>query len=178
MEKLLGGPVSCAVRIVPVRNTDFGVRVSAPLIWSPCPNIAQHLRDGFTRALAVRQKLARQNGELSEADETVSRHPSHSVSHSSEYGADDLQRIAESIQSMKSIFPAQSVPKGKSLVLVRTSTGNLVVEYEGKLLGQVNDPWVAREMMVAYFADKDVISPKLKEDVAHGLEKFTKHIPA
>lgn len=92
--------------------------------------------------------------------------------------ADAAQRISESIQSMKSIFPAQTVPKGKSLVLIRTGAGNLVVEYEGKVLGQVDNSWVAREMMVAYFADKDVISPMLKEDVAHGLEKFIKRVPA
>lgn len=69
------------------------------------------------------------------------------------------------------------MPKGKALTLLRTATGNLVVEYEvsgqsrrcnlkcahsqGKLLGQVDDAWVSRELMLAYFADKDVISPKV-----------------
>lgn len=53
----------------------------------------------------------------------------------------------------------------------------------------MDDPWVSKEMMLAYFADKDVISPKvcydeqgktptdttqLKEDVAAGLEGFIK----
>lgn len=57
------------------------------------------------------------------------------------------------------------------------------------MLGQLDDPWVSKEMMLAYFADKDVISPKvcydeqgktptdttqLKEDVAAGLEGFIK----
>lgn len=136
MRAMLDQPVTCAVRIVPVRNTDFG-----------------HLRDGFIRALIARQKIARTNGELNEADET---------------------RLAASLQLLKSLFPAQSVPKGQSLILVRTSAGSLVVEYEGRVLGEVRDQWIAREIMLAYFADKDVISPKLKEDVAVGLEELTK----
>ena len=121
------------------------------------------------------------------------------------------QRLAASLQLLKSLFPAQSVPKGQSLILVRTSAGSLVVEYEvsdggvtggepaaeligrqGRVLGEVRDQWIAREIMLAYFADKDVISPKvsrsfiqrrrlfahpapqLKEDVAVGLEELTK----
>ena len=35
-------------------------------------------------------------------------------------------------------------------------------EEQGKVLGQIHDTWVAREMMLAYFADKDVISPKVR----------------
>ncbi|EIW66902.1 hypothetical protein TREMEDRAFT_64756 [Tremella mesenterica DSM 1558] len=149
---LLDSGATCAVRIgkqslnpdirensscetVPVRNTDFG-----------------HLRDGFTRALTARQKLARKSGQLTDADE---------------------DRVAVSMHQFKTIFPAGSVPKGKSLVLYRSPSG-LTVEYEGRALGTVNDSWVGTEMMLAYFADKDVISPKLKEDVARGLEERMK----
>ncbi|RXK37137.1 hypothetical protein M231_05588 [Tremella mesenterica] len=132
---LLDSGATCAVRIVPVRNTDFG-----------------HLRDGFTRALTARQKLARKSGQLTDADE---------------------DRVAVSMHQFKTIFPAGSVPKGKSLVLYRSPSG-LTLEYEGRALGTVNDSWVGTEMMLAYFADKDVISPKLKEDVARGLEERMK----
>ncbi|KAK1922431.1 chalcone-flavanone isomerase-domain-containing protein [Papiliotrema laurentii] len=134
VRNLLDRPVSCAVRIVPVRNTDFG-----------------HLRDGFTRAIAARQKIARSAGQLTDADE---------------------ERIAQSTQTLKALFPAQSVPKGKALTLLRRPDGALTIEYEGKILGQVNDSWVSRELMLAYFADKDAISPKLKEDVAEGFQGF------
>ncbi|KAI9636495.1 chalcone-flavanone isomerase-domain-containing protein [Dioszegia hungarica] len=136
MASLLDQPVACAVRIVPTRNTDFA-----------------HLRDGFTRAIQARQKLARVGGRLTDAEE---------------------ERIAQSTQTLKAMFPSQSVPKGKALTLTRLAKGELVVEYEGKLLGRVNDPWISRELMLAYFADKDVISPKLKEDVASGLEALCK----
>ncbi|GHJ88387.1 hypothetical protein NliqN6_4789 [Naganishia liquefaciens] len=132
MEKLLNRPVSCAIRIVPTRNTDFG-----------------HLRDGFTRALQARQKKAAKDGKLS---------------------ADAEERIDVSIQKFKSFFPTSSVPKGKELLLVKTAQNDLAVEYEGKILGTLGDAWVATEMMVAYFADKNVISAALKADVARHLE--------
>ncbi|KAK8843440.1 hypothetical protein IAR55_007097 [Kwoniella newhampshirensis] len=110
-----------------------------------------HLRDAFTRALVARQKIARTAGTLTESDES---------------------RIAESIQLLKSFFPSQTVMKGKDVVLLRPPEGGLVVEFEGKVLGRVNDPWIGKELMLTYFADKDVISDKLKEDVAQGLEKL------
>jgi hypothetical protein len=91
---LLDTGAKCAIRIVPVRNTDFS-----------------HLRDGFTRAVQARQKLARAAKQLTEEDEV---------------------RIGESLQQLKSLFPAQSVPKGKALVLLRTPKG-LTVEYEVSL---------------------------------------------
>lgn len=56
VDRLLTAPAGIAVRIVPVRNTDFG-----------------HLRDGFTRTLLARQKEARRAGLLTPAeDEQVS----------------------------------------------------------------------------------------------------------
>jgi hypothetical protein len=91
INNLIDTGVRCALRIVPVRNTDFS-----------------HLRDGFTRAVQARQKIARNSKSLSEEDEV---------------------RIGESLQKLKGLFPAQSVPKGKALVLLRTPTG-LTVEYE------------------------------------------------
>ncbi|KAJ9094646.1 hypothetical protein QFC19_007859 [Naganishia cerealis] len=101
-----------------------------------------HLRDGFTRALLARQKRAIHDGKLSPEDE----------------------------EKFKSFFPSSSVPKGKELLLVKTAQNSLAVEFEGKTLGMLQDEWVATEMMVAYFANKNVISAPLKEDVARNLE--------
>ncbi|WWC91362.1 uncharacterized protein L201_006305 [Kwoniella dendrophila CBS 6074] len=112
-----------------------------------------HLRDAFTRALQARQKLARSKGELTDADE---------------------QRITQSIQTLKSFFPAQTVQKGKQVVLLRPREGGLIVEFEGQVLGRLNDAWVGKQLMLTYFADKEVVSEKLKEDVAKGLEGFIK----
>jgi hypothetical protein len=86
------------------------------------------------------------------------------------------------MHALKGLFPAHAIPKGKALVLYRTAKGALVVEYEvshthsqarpngpvtdeqyqGKELGKVDDPWMSRELFLAYFADKDVISPKVR----------------
>ncbi|WWC73246.1 uncharacterized protein I206_107212 [Kwoniella pini CBS 10737] len=110
-----------------------------------------HLRDAFTRALQARQRLARTKGELTLEDE---------------------QRITESIQILKSFFPAQTVLKGKQVVLLRPREGGLIVEFEGKILGQLNDPWIGKQLMLTYFADKETVSEKLKEDVAKGLEEI------
>jgi hypothetical protein len=64
-----------------------------------------------------------------------------------------------------------------------------MADIRGTVLGSVNDSWMAKELMVAYFADKDVISPKvshhrnvmsgqltsqLKQDVATGFEELMK----
>ncbi|KAJ9126788.1 hypothetical protein QFC24_001820 [Naganishia onofrii] len=157
MEKLLSQPINCAIRIVPTRNTDFG-----------------HLRDGFTRALLARQKRAAQDGKIKPEDEEVTVNPCVAVE--CILGADDpryhvrQQRIDASIQKFKSFFPSSSVPKGKELLLVKTAQNSLAVEFEGKTLGTLQDAWVATEMMVAYFANKNVISAPLKEDVARNLE--------
>ncbi|RSH95398.1 hypothetical protein EHS25_000485 [Saitozyma podzolica] len=134
IRKLLEYPAPCAIRIVPTRKTDFA-----------------HLRDGFTRAIMARQKLAHQAGTLSHSDDHL---------------------INDAMHALKGLFPAHAIPKGKALVLYRTAKGALVVEYEGKELGKVDDPWMSRELFLAYFADKDVISPKLKEDVAKGFEHY------
>lgn len=56
VERILDSPAGVAIRIVPVRNTDFA-----------------HLRDGFTRTLLARQKEERRSGRLQGgADEEVS----------------------------------------------------------------------------------------------------------
>ncbi|KAJ9124217.1 hypothetical protein QFC22_001015 [Naganishia vaughanmartiniae] len=109
----------------------------------------KHLRDGFTRALLARQKRAVQEGKLKPEDE---------------------ERIDAAIQQFKSFFPSSSVPKGKELLLVKTAQNSLAVEFEGKTLGTLQNAWVATEMMAAYFANKNVISAPLKEDVARNLE--------
>jgi hypothetical protein len=142
----------------------------------------QHLRDGFTRALLARQKRAAQDGKIKPEDEEVTVNPCVAVE--CILGADDpryhvrQQRIDASIQKFKSFFPSSSVPKGKELLLVKTAQNSLAVEFEvrtgdkenpcsmsymsrlmqGKTLGTLQDAWVATEMMVAYFANKNVIS--------------------
>ncbi|GMK59224.1 hypothetical protein CspeluHIS016_0702390 [Cutaneotrichosporon spelunceum] len=110
-----------------------------------------HLRDGLTRTLVGRIKMGRHRGEVTPADEEV---------------------IADAMQQFKAVFPGGSVPKGKSLTLVRAGDGFLSVEYEGRVLGKVANEWVANNLIKAYFNAASPISPALRDSVAEGLEKY------
>ncbi|RSH78888.1 uncharacterized protein EHS24_001811 [Apiotrichum porosum] len=134
IQALLDSPADVAVRIVPFRNTDFS-----------------HLRDGFTRTLLARQKIQRQQGLLTPADD---------------------ERIATSLQALKAMFPTGSVPKGNELIVTRSRDGKFGLEYKGKVLGTVADKWLADNMVLAYFDAKNSISPPLRASVAEGLEEF------
>ncbi|KAH9823947.1 chalcone-flavanone isomerase-domain-containing protein [Melampsora americana] len=113
-----------------------------------------HLRDGFCRSLTSRLTHAIQNGLLTELE---------------------AERASESIHQFRSFFPSGvSVPKGKTILLRKTSNGSLSLEYDGKRLGKVDDPLIARELFLAYFSDVNPISPKFKASVAEGFEKMYK----
>ncbi|KAE8270845.1 hypothetical protein A4X09_0g1475 [Tilletia walkeri] len=153
---MLDAGVPFVIRIVPVRSTDFN-----------------HLRDGFTRSVQARLKAARKDKSLpAAADEDLS----------------------SSLQSLKSLFPPSSLPKGSSLDLVvhptpasggRTGKARMALslEHEGKVLGTLEPPtpgseaakggWsVARELVLAYVADKNEISTPLKSSVTEGLREY------
>jgi hypothetical protein len=91
------------------------------------------LRDGFTRAIIARQKLARKAGTLRESDDQVcltSCNPAADPDVVYSLG----QRISDALQALKAVFPSQSVPKGKALTLYRAAKGALIVEYEVSFL--------------------------------------------
>ncbi|UZJ52617.1 hypothetical protein CBS101457_001937 [Exobasidium rhododendri] len=143
---LLDRGITCAIRIIPVRPTDFS-----------------HLRDGFVRAIQGRAKLARKQSHLSESSD---------------------EALAVSLQALKEAFPRTSLPKGQPLDLFFTPSSSgagldLTLEEGGKVLGIVESPrgsdesqyGVARQLMLAYLADKDEISKPFKESVALGFEQ-------
>lgn len=130
---LLDQGIACVIRIVPVRPTDYG-----------------HLRDGFTRAVQGRAKLARKQQILLESTD---------------------EALSVSLQALKDAFPRTSLPKGKALDLIFTPSNSgigldLTLEEDGKVLGKVESPRgredsrfsVGRQLFLAYFADKDEIS--------------------
>ncbi|TIB03446.1 hypothetical protein E3P94_00767 [Wallemia ichthyophaga] len=132
MERLITSPYTFAVRIVPVRNTDFG-----------------HLRDGFVRAVQARMKT-------------------------SQLGAEESQQVNESLQTFKSFFPPSKVPKGDELTLTKTRSGDLVLSYKGDTLGRLDSKsegvkFISTQLLLAYFADKNPISPKAKASVINRL---------
>lgn len=132
MNNVINSNTVFAVRIVPVRNTDFG-----------------HLRDGFIRAIQARMKL------LKVSDET----------------ANDINI---SLQSFKTFFPPSKVPKGDDLTLIKTHNKDLILSYNGKTLGKLdsNSPgveFISTQLLLAYFADKNPISAKAKQNVIDNL---------
>ncbi|KAI8452801.1 chalcone-flavanone isomerase-domain-containing protein [Phakopsora pachyrhizi] len=131
MRQLLSVPVNFAIRISPIRPTDF-----------------THLRDGFCRSILARINSMVKEGIVSELE---------------------AERAFESVKTFRSFFPTGvSVPRGSSLTLIRSAGSSLIVEYEGKVLGELQDGIVSKELFLAYFSDSDPISPKFKESVIDG----------
>jgi hypothetical protein len=56
----------------------------------------------------------------------------------------------DSLNTFKSFFPARSASTGQELLLVKTPSGGLAVEFEGTLLGQLDDPGVMRDLFAGY----------------------------
>lgn len=135
-------------RALPVSNSSR--QLILPCIPVPTRNTdLAHLRDGFVRAISARQKLALKTMAL---------------------GPEQSDAVSESITTFKNFFPNSSVAKGQELLLVRTFDGNLAVEYGGKTMGVLRDPWVAKEMMLAYFADGNVPSHAVSR--RHNFDSF------
>lgn len=64
------------------------------------------------------------------------------------------QRAQHSLTTLKSFFPNRSAPKGSELLLVKLpSNKGLAVEFEGKVLGVLDDKVVAKEIFTSYFLD-------------------------
>lgn len=112
-----------------------------------------HLRDGFVRAMLARLKAAT-------AAKTISD--------------EEAEAAGLSIELFRGFFPTGKVPRGKSLLLIRRgSDGALLLEYEDKLLGTLDNKFLAKELMLAYFADNGKeISSKMKTDVLEGFKRF------
>lgn len=119
--------------------------VTGICLWRPLIRVQP-----FQRAIQGRAKLARKQSQMSEStDEALSR----------------------SLQELKDAFPRASLPKGNALDLIFTPSSwgagvDLTLEEGGKVLGRVESPrgsaesqfGVARQLMLAYMADKDEIS--------------------
>ncbi|CAD6564305.1 MAG: hypothetical protein CYPHOPRED_003250 [Cyphobasidiales sp. Tagirdzhanova-0007] len=108
----------------------------------PVKNTAHsHLRDGFVRALLARIQSARKAGQLTLEEE---------------------EATGLAVETFKGFFPTGKVPRGKSLLLVRRGRdGALLLEYEGRLLGTLQNDFLSKQLMLAYFANNGKeISPK------------------
>ncbi|PIL29633.1 hypothetical protein GSI_08270 [Ganoderma sinense ZZ0214-1] len=102
-----------------------------------------HLRDGFMRAMQARQILCRQRGELSPDEELAIQSP---------------------LRQLKSMFPNTPLAKHSPLDILVTAPSNKSRTLVVRDLGSVQNDWLAREFVLAYFEGKG-ISPPLKESV-------------
>ncbi|RIA93233.1 chalcone-flavanone isomerase-domain-containing protein [Glomus cerebriforme] len=108
-----------------------------------------HLRDGFSRAITHRM----QDGHMSE---------------------EDAEDVLKAIKELKAYFPKSVVKAGTALILTKERNGTLNIEYEGKVMGTVNNMWLTKNIFMSYLAAKNPISEKAKKSIADGFEELLK----
>ncbi|GES94300.1 chalcone-flavanone isomerase-domain-containing protein [Rhizophagus clarus] len=110
-----------------------------------------HLRDGFTRAITHRM----QDGYMDE---------------------EDAENVLKAIKELKAKFPKSVVKAGTALILKKEKNGTLIIEYEGKNMGVVNNIWLTKNIFMNYLAAKNPISVKAKKNIADGSISFSNTI--
>ncbi|KAI9814160.1 MAG: Altered inheritance of mitochondria protein 18 mitochondrial [Thelocarpon impressellum] len=119
----------------------------------------QHLRDGWVRGITSRVQAASRAG-------------------NAEYEDDGFGRAMADFKGVFSGGARKSVPKAKTLVLMRGSTGALSVWYDeanGKAparVGAVEDERISRLIWMAYLAGKNVASEGARRSVVDGVMGF------
>lgn len=148
---LLDHGVRLDLRIVPVRNTDFG-----------------HLRDGFVRGVIGHPYYKK----LTEGSATSGSDPEH---------AKLLETLGQGVNELKVSFSRKmSVPKHNILHLHRESDGSMpIIYYKGVTenspeietisLGTVHSPNVSKIMFLHYLSGKNPASGTARESAVEGL---------
>lgn len=109
----------------------------------------QHLRDGFLRLLLQRMK-----------DQSMTE--------------EEERNALEAMQEFKSNFVSMRVKKDTEFVFTKTKEGGLKMTYEGKDLGTVNSPWLAKNFVMSYLEPKAPSSEAALHDIANGFERLMK----
>jgi len=129
-----------------IRNTTCALRIVPTRSTS-----YSHLRDGFMRALQARMVLCRQRGLLPQEEEFEAQSP---------------------LRKFKSMFPntalAKHIPLDVILLAPEPKQPRTLIVRD---LGAVQNDWVAREFVMAYFEGSG-ISPPLKTSVTAYLQQF------
>ncbi|PWN52870.1 hypothetical protein IE53DRAFT_402031 [Violaceomyces palustris] len=147
VKELADSGVTCALRIVPVRSTDFA-----------------HLRDGFVRALQARLKLAIKSGSLANESEASFSKGIQDLKSSFPKGSVPKGEALDLVMT-----PALSAGQSHTRPL------ELTFEFRGKVFGRVESGQdsftVARELLLAYFSERGEISTPLKKSVEENIFK-------
>jgi len=140
------GGVRTALRIVPVRNTDF-----------------LHMRDGFVRGITAR---AQQASAKAKAKEEAQQ---------SEFQDDTFGAALNEFKSLFGGGQRKSIPKGNVLLLLRDGRGALDALLQTdpahpiRWMGRVADERVSRLLLMHYLAGKTVASEPARQSVVEGV---------
>jgi hypothetical protein len=140
------GNLRTAIRIVPVRNTDF-----------------MHLRDGWVRAMTARAQKAN-----TKAKELVPARPS-------EFQDESFGEAVNEFKAVFGRGTRKSVPKGQVLLLLRDQHGALDALFHPdpkepmRWLGRISDERVSRLVWLNYLAGKPVASEPARESIVDGV---------
>ncbi|KAI7899264.1 chalcone-flavanone isomerase-domain-containing protein [Cokeromyces recurvatus] len=110
----------------------------------------QHLRDSFIRALMQRMN----SQQLSEEEE---------------------RQILEAIQEFKANFIPMRIMKETAFIFTKTVDGGFKMEYEGRDLGTIKNPWLAKNFIIKYLNPDSPSSPAALNDIAEGFERLMKN---
>ncbi|KAI0139583.1 chalcone isomerase [Hypoxylon sp. NC0597] len=110
-----------------------------------------HLRDGFVRAITAR-----------------------SQGNSRDYGD---EAFGEAMKEFRSLFNRGKVPKGRELLLLRDSAGQLTITFDdGKTgmgtIGRVSEERVSRLLWLNYLAGSKVASEPARKNIVEGIMEF------
>jgi len=131
-----------------VRNTACVIRIIPTRSTS-----YSHLRDGFMRALLARMKVSHARGTITEEEEEGAQSP---------------------LRTFKSIFPNTPLAKHTPLDILITAPSNDSAHQRALIIrdmGAVENDWIAREFVLAYFEGAG-ISPPLRKSVVDCLNGF------
>ncbi|KAL0075444.1 chalcone-flavanone isomerase-domain-containing protein [Phycomyces blakesleeanus] len=109
----------------------------------------QHLRDGFTRSLL--QRMRAESKDMTE---------------------DEEKDILDGIKEFKGSFANANIKKDTEFIFTKTANGELLVEFEGKLMGTVKNKWVATNFMMGYLNPTKPASELARQNIAEGFEKI------
>lgn len=104
-------------------------------------------------------KLLSKQGQLSEAEVEVRLFPQPSQHMIKFYTSSELfffsakQEIESALTPFKALFPKRTASKGEELLLIKLPSGALAVEFEGELLGTVQEKGVGRMLLMGYFLE-------------------------
>ncbi|KAL3471570.1 chalcone-flavanone isomerase-domain-containing protein [Aspergillus californicus] len=138
-----------AFRIVPTRNTDF-----------------MHLRDAFIRGISGRAQ--RENAKVRAATQAGNARPE-------EFQDEAFGNAVAEFKTLISGGQGKNILKGQSLLLVRTTRGELDALFQTsatesfRFMGRVSDERISRLVWLNYLAGKNVSSEPARRSVVDGV---------